>query len=115
PERHPKATFGAHFTVRSSLRARTKGPAKSWTLRSVADAKRSATRNSSGASCYQAPSWLVDDNLYLGSASNAVKRNGQEHVVVLLGGPTVRTPVPQTPRLPHTLCWCTPTSKHFPR
>ena len=50
-----------------------KGPAKSWTLRSVADAKRSATRNSSGASCYQAPSWLVDDKLYLGSPSNAVK------------------------------------------
>jgi hypothetical protein len=50
-----------------------KGPAKSWTSRSVADAKRSATRNSSGASCYQAPSWLVDDNLHLGSASNAVK------------------------------------------
>jgi len=76
PERQPKATCGGHFSLRNSLRALTKRPSKSWTLRSVADAKRSATRNSSGASCYQAPSWLVDDNFYLGSASNAVKWNG---------------------------------------
>ena len=47
--------------------------AKSWTMCSVADAKWSATRNSSVASCYQPSSCLVDDNFYLGSVSSAVK------------------------------------------
>src|SRR5438270_13725470 len=47
--------------------------AKSWSMRSVADAKWSATRNSSVASCYQPSSCLVDDNFHLGSVSSAVK------------------------------------------
>jgi hypothetical protein len=51
--------------------------AKSWTVCSVADAKRSATRNSSVASCYQPSSCLVDDNFYLGSVSSAVKCHGK--------------------------------------
>jgi hypothetical protein len=51
--------------------------AKSWTMRSVADAKWSATRNSSVASCYQPSSCLVDDNFYLGSVSSAVKCHGK--------------------------------------
>jgi hypothetical protein len=50
--------------------------AKSWTMRSVADAKWSATRNSSVASCYQPPSCLVDDDFHLGSVSSAVKCPG---------------------------------------
>jgi hypothetical protein len=73
PECQLKATRGVNSLCEVHFALGPKGPAKSWTLRSVADAKRSATRNLSGASCYQAPSWLVDDNLYLGSASNAVK------------------------------------------
>ena len=51
--------------------------AKSWTICSVADAKWSATRNSSVASCYQPSSCLVDDNFYLGSVSSAVKCRGK--------------------------------------
>jgi len=35
----------------AALRARNKGRAKSWTFRSIADAKRSATRNCQVASC----------------------------------------------------------------
>ena len=51
--------------------------AKSWTMRSVADAKWSATRNSSVVSCYQPSSCLVDDNFHLGSVSSAVKCHGK--------------------------------------
>src|SRR6266404_1359985 len=51
--------------------------AKSWTMCSVADAKWSATGNSSVASCYQPSSCLVDDNFYLGSVSSAVKCRGK--------------------------------------
>jgi hypothetical protein len=51
--------------------------AKSWTMCSVADAKWSATRNSSVASCYQPSSCLVDDNFHLGSVSIAVKCDGK--------------------------------------
>src|SRR5438132_10048098 len=43
---------------------------------SVADAKWSATGNSSVASCYQPSSCLVDDNFHLGSVSSAVKCPG---------------------------------------
>src|ERR1700730_4756182 len=42
------------------LRARNKGRAKSWTFRSVADAKQSETRVSPVESCYeQPPAWLM--------------------------------------------------------
>jgi hypothetical protein len=51
--------------------------ARSWTTCSVANAKGSATRNSSVASCYQPSSCLVDDNFYLGSVSRAVKCLGR--------------------------------------
>src|SRR5216684_7138697 len=51
--------------------------AKSWTMCSVADAKWSATRNSSVASCYQPSSCSVDDNFYLGSVSSTVKCHGK--------------------------------------
>src|SRR3981081_575782 len=51
--------------------------AKSWTMCSVADAKWSATRNSSVASCYQPSSCLVDDKFHLGSVSSAVKCHGK--------------------------------------
>jgi hypothetical protein len=69
--------------------------AKSWTMCSVADAKRSATRNSSVASCYQPSSCLVDDNFHLGSVSSAVKCHGKDRadVVVSATSPTARTPV----------------------
>ena len=56
--------------------------AKSWTMRSVADAKWSATRNSSVASCYQPSSCLVDDNFHLGSESSAVKCDGKDRADV---------------------------------
>jgi len=44
----------------AALRARNKGRAKSWTFRSVADAKRSETRSSPVESCYKhPPAWLT--------------------------------------------------------
>src|ERR1700732_2434781 len=51
--------------------------AKSWTICSVADAKWSATRNSSVASCYQPSSCLVEDDFYLGLVSSALKCHGK--------------------------------------
>ena len=57
-----------------SLRARTKGRAKSWTLRSVADAKWSTTDNFQVASCLWTPSCFVDDILDLGSTFNTFKK-----------------------------------------
>jgi hypothetical protein len=60
--------------------------AKSWAMRSVADAKWSATRNSSVASCYQPSSCLVDDNFYLGSVSSAVKSPGDPRLPVAVCG-----------------------------
>ncbi len=60
--------------------------AKSWTMRSVADAKWSATRNSSVASCYQPSSCLVDDNFYLGSVSSAVKCHGNPRLPIAVCG-----------------------------
>src|ERR1700730_17032601 len=52
----PRATSGGRF-CEVSLRARTKGRAKSWTLRSVANAKWSTTGNFQVASCLWTPSW----------------------------------------------------------
>jgi hypothetical protein len=60
--------------------------AKSWTMRSVADAKWSATRNSSVASCYQPSSCLVDDNFHLGSVSSAVKCRGDPRLPIAVCG-----------------------------
>jgi hypothetical protein len=60
--------------------------AKSWTMRSVADAKWSATRNSSVASCYQPSSCLVDDDFHLGSVSSAVKCRGDPRLPIAVCG-----------------------------
>jgi hypothetical protein len=60
--------------------------AKSWTMRSVADAKWSATRNSWVASCYQPSSCLVDDNFHLGSVSSAVKCRGDPRLPIAVCG-----------------------------
>src|SRR3984893_10227119 len=76
---HPQASTpgcqaGVPMKLRFALRIIYR--AKSWTMCSVADAKWSATRNSSVASCYQPSSCLVDDNFDLGSVSSAVKCHG---------------------------------------
>ena len=60
--------------------------AKSWTMRSVADAKWSATRNSSVASCYQPSSCLVDDDFHLGSLSSVVKCPGDPRLPIAVCG-----------------------------
>jgi hypothetical protein len=60
--------------------------AKSWTMRSVADAKWSATRNSSVVSCYQPSSCLVDDNFHLGPVSSAVKCPGVPRLPIAVCG-----------------------------
>ena len=74
----PRATSGGRF-CEVSLRARTKGRAKSWTLRSVADAKWSTTGNFRVASCLWTPSCFVDDILDLGSTFNTFKKfSGKE-------------------------------------
>jgi hypothetical protein len=74
----PRATSGGRF-CEVSLRARTKGRAKSWTLRSVADAKWSTTGNFQVASCLWTPSCFVDDILDLGSTFNTFKKfSGKE-------------------------------------
>ncbi len=76
----PRLSGGGHNEA--VLRARNYLPGESWTMRSVADAKRSATRNASVASCDQPSSCLVDDNFHLGSVSNAVKCHRQGGVDV---------------------------------
>src|SRR5579859_5444890 len=68
----PTAISGGRF-CEVLLRARIKGRAKSWTLRSVADAKRSATGNSRVASCPLTPSCLVDDSLDLRGGTQRVQ------------------------------------------
>ena len=74
----PRATSGGRF-CEVSLRARTKGRAKSWTLHSVADAKWSTTGNFQVASCLWTPSCFVDDILDLGSTFNTFKKfSGKE-------------------------------------
>ena len=75
----PRATSGGRF-CEVSLRARTKGRAKSWTLRSVADAKWSTTGNFQVASCLWTPSCFVDDILDLGSISTRSRNfRGRNH------------------------------------
>jgi hypothetical protein len=74
----PRATSGGRF-CEVSLRARTKGRAKSWTLRSVADAKWSTAGNFQVASCLWTPSCFVDDILDLGWTFNTFKKfSGKE-------------------------------------
>ena len=79
----PRATQGISPAVRRGSPTKLRFAlgiiyrAKSWTVCSVADAKWSATRNSSVASCYQPSSCLVDDNFHLGSVSSAVKCYGK--------------------------------------
>ena len=62
PARHwrqPRAVCRGSLSE-AALRARNKGRAKSWTFRSVADAKQSETRSSPVESCYeQPPAWLM--------------------------------------------------------
>jgi hypothetical protein len=55
-------------------------------MRSVADAKWSATRNSSVASCYQPSSCLVDDDFHLGSLSSVVKCLGDPRLPIAVCG-----------------------------
>jgi hypothetical protein len=57
----------------ATLHTRNCLPSQSWTMRSVADAKWSATPNSSVASCYQPPSFWLTTIFHLGSVSSAVK------------------------------------------
>ena len=69
---------GADF-AKSRFALGPKGPAKSWTLRSVADAKWSTTGNFQVASCLWTPSCFVDDILDLGSTFNTFKKfSGKE-------------------------------------
>src|ERR1700730_14971533 len=57
--RQPRAVWRGSLSE-AVLRARNKGRAKSWTFRSVADAKQSETRSSPVESCYeQPPAWLM--------------------------------------------------------
>src|ERR1700730_6278093 len=77
------------------LRARNKSRAKSWTFRSVADAKQSETRNSPVESCYeQPPAWLITVCIWYrcGTPSSEIGRDLAEVDILFHGflGPVSR-------------------------
>src|ERR1700738_4975074 len=84
------------------LRARNKGRAKSWTFRSVADAKQSETRSSPVESCYeQPPAWLMTLCIWYrcGTPSSEIGQDLADVAILFLLAPSVLLSTARAPNV----------------